>query len=415
MKTTFCKSLSLGVASLAGLASQAFSQDYSFTNSPNLLGDWGGARTQLAEDGVTFDVFHTYDVYDDLDGALDGGNNHFGRLRARMTLDLDKLIGFENAKFVISGVHQYGRNYNRSGFGVFTNPSSIEGAETTRLAEFWLEQTLAEGAFTYRIGKIDAVGAFGNQEYGSSFMNDEFAYVPNAIFGSALPFDPAEKLGLIATWVMHKPSNSSNVYLKGGVFDTNELDAYYDDHNGLRASWEGPVGYAAEIGYKDNGSADSMPSFLKVGMHYNTGDFSTYLGSAKSNDYLVYTSIGRTLKYLDTGKVRHLDASLMWVYSPEDRNLYHHELTAILRMVGPFASRPNDEVGLGFIAAFLSNDYSETQVADANEEYTLELSYKAKVTGWLTLQPSLQYVKNPMGNNDRDDVIITGIRGVINL
>lgn len=419
MNKTFSKSLSLGVACFAGLFSQAIAQDYSITNSPNLFGDWDGSRTSLANDGITFDLFHIFDSYDDIDGALSNGTAYFGRFRARMNLDLEKLAGIEGGKFVVSGVHQYGRNYNRSRFGVFTNPSSIEGAETTRLAEFWFEQTLAEGAFSYRLGKIDAVGAFGNQEYGSSFMNDEFAYVPNAIFGPALPYDPAEKLGLIATWVMTRPTASSDLYLKAGIFDTNNLDAYYDDHNGLRASWEGPVGYAAEFGYRENGSASSMPGFFKVGMHYNTGDFSTYDADVEDNDYLFYTGLGKTLMYLDGDKSRHLDASLMWVYAPEDRNLYHHEFTAMARFIGPFASRPQDELGIGLIAAFLSSDYSDAQVTaggvNANEEFTLELSYKAKVTGWLTIQPSIQAIKNPQGNGDRDTVWVTGIRGVINL
>lgn len=401
--------LSLCTGSLA-LSTLSYGQN----DSPHLLGDWGGVRSDLESKGITFDIYHIFDVYDDFSGAAESGTAYFGRQRVAVDIDLETLADWNNSYISMSAVHQYGHNYNRSRFGILTNPSSIEGNDTTRLANIYFGQDLAEGMLSYKIGKVDGVGEFGAQEYGSTFMNDEFAYVPNAMFGSALPFDPAQKLGLIVTY---RPLDNGT-YLKGGIFDSNDLDAYANDDHGFDLSWDGPVAYAAEIGYQSDATQTANPAFVKLGIHYNTGNFDKFLSANQSDDnYLLYLSVGQTIYQFDRSGDRHLDASLTWTQAPDDRNVYANEVTALLRAVGPFSGRPDDELGLGLVAAFLSDDYSEASTLgggpSANEEYTVELTYKAAITPWFQLQPSLQAVINPAGNSDRDTVWIAGLRSVV--
>lgn len=221
------------------------------------------------------------------------------------------------------------------------------GADTKRLADVWFGQTLLDGRLFYKVGKVDAVGAFGLQEYGSTFMNDEFAYVPNAIFGSGLAFDPAQKLGLIAEYRFADGTATDGLYLKLGLFDSNQSSPYRDDDNGIRFDWTGPVAYAGEFGYRSQ-SADK-PAFAKVGFHYNTDAFAKLAqpGAFADDNYLVYLSAGKTLHHFDASGQRYLQASVFYNYAPENRNLYHHELTAMARSIGPFAGRPQDELGLG--------------------------------------------------------------------
>ncbi len=390
---------------------------YTLGDTPHLLGDWGGARSDLADAGVDLQLYQILDVYDDVSGAAESGTAWFGRLRVGATLDLEKLLGWESAVFSINGVDQYGKNYNRSRFGVLTNPSSIEGADTTRLADVWFGQTLLDGRLFYKVGKVDAVGAFGLQEYGSTFMNDEFAYVPNAIFGSGLAFDPAQKLGLIAEYRFADGTATDGLYLKLGLFDSNQSAPCRDDDNGLRFDWTGPIAYAGEFGYRSQ-SADK-PAFAKVGFHYNTDAFAKLAqpGALADDNYLAYLSAGKTLHHFDASGQRYLQASIFYNYAPQNRNLYHHELTAMVRAIGPFAGRPLDELGLGLVAAFLSDDFSRASVASggpsADTEYTIELAYKARITPWLVLQPDLQVVFDPAGDTSRDPVWIAGFRTVI--
>jgi porin len=387
---------------------------YADTATSHFFGDWGGARSDLAAKGIDIQAYHIFDVYDDFSGAAESGTAYFGRQRVALDFDLEQLLGWEASYLSISGVYQYGQNYNRSRFGVFTNPSSIEGNETTRLANIYFGQSLFDGRLHYKIGKVDGVGEFGAQEYGSTFMNDEFAYVPNALFTSGLPFDPAQKLGMVVTYSPF----GQGIYLKGGIYDSNNLDAYDDDDHGFSFDWQGAVAYAAEIGYRSDPKTTSRPGFIKLGTHYNTDTAAHYLnGESSGHNYLIYLSAGQTLFNFSSEGDRHLDASLTWVHAPENRNLYANEFTAMLRAVGPFAGRPHDELGLGLVAALISDDFSEASKLGggpaSSEEYTVELTYKAAITPWLDLQPSLQAVVNPAGDTSRDTVWIAGLRTVL--
>jgi len=409
------KTLALPAICLTSVSAHA---NYDITETPYLFGDWGGARTDLAEAGVELKFEHIFDIYDDFSGASESGTAYFGRQRVAATFDLEKLLGWSDAIISISGVDQYGNNYNRSRFNVLTNPSSIEGADTTRLANIWFGHTVLDGQLTYKVGKLDAVGEFGAQEYGSTFMNDEFAYVPNAIFGSGLPFDPAQKLGFVFEYRLADATETDGLYIKAGVFDSNNSDAYLDDHNGLSFDWTGPVAYAGEIGYRN--SASGKPLFVRLGGHYNTDDFadlSSTTGETIDNNYLVYLSAGKTLHHLDNSGDRYIQASFTYNYAPEDRNTYHHQVTALARAIGPFAARPQDELGIGLVAAYLSDDFSDNRIrgggATADAEYTIELAYKAAITPWLTLQPDLQVVLDPSGDDSRDPVWIAGFRTVV--
>jgi phosphoketolase len=116
-------------------------------------------------------------------------------------------------------------------------------------------------------------------------------------------------------------------------------------------------------------------------------------GSEGFSDHniLGYLSAGKTFHYFDSDEKRPLNISLTWVNCPANRNTYHNEFTAALQAQGPFASRSHDALGIGFIAAYLSDDYSASVLTSrgrsAREECIIEVAYKIATTRWLTLQP----------------------------
>ncbi|WP_269541756.1 carbohydrate porin [Cerasicoccus fimbriatus] len=404
------------MACLATFVGSAAADDQDFFTRDHMLGDWYGVRTDLEDEGVSFDFNNTFDYYDDIAGALASGGTYFGRARATINLDLDKLVGLPNAKVSVGGVSQYGKNYNRSRFGVLTNPSSIEGVDTTRFANIWFEQSLFDNFVTYRVGKVDGVGNFGAQPYGGTFMNDELVYIPNLLFAAGLPFDPAQQLGAVVTLRPFEDTDAAGLYFKGGVFNSNNLNAIIFDDIGTDFTWDGPVAIAGEVGY-DFG--DEYPGYAKAGLHHNFGTFDEVNSANRSRgNTLFYANVGQTIWNLNDSGERHVDASFSLNYAPkEEVNVYHFETTAMIRAIGPFEARPIDEAGVGLIAAWLSDDYSNSLAApgydSSGNEFTVEVTYKARVTPWFTVQPDFQVVVNPNGNAARDPVYLVGVRNVI--
>lgn len=81
-------------------------------------------------------------------------------------------------------------------------------------------------------------------------------------------------------------------------------------------------------------------------------------------------------------------------------------------------SRPESMVSIGYGMASLSDRYRRANPADAPpltaSENALELTYSDRLLPFLTLQPDVQYVFRPSGLRDADDVLVLGLRAIIN-
>jgi porin len=71
-------------------------------------------------------------------------------------------------------------------------------------------------------------------------------------------------------------------------------------------------------------------------------------------------------------------------------------------------------VGLGVASAMLSTRYLEAREADASPvdraEVAFEVTGSVPVTGWLRLQPNLQYIVNPGMDPTLDNSLVLGVR-----
>lgn len=383
-----------------------------------LTGDWGGVRQNLEDNGITFDLFETFDFYGNVTGGDHRALEYFARTRLTMDVDLEKLMGWKGGEFYISAVTQQGENFAKTKMNLYTNPSGIEGKQTTRLAEIWLQQKFFGEKIALKIGKIDGVNEFGVQELGSAFMNDELNYVTNQTFTAGMPFDPAGKPGAVLTLKPFDGAVASGFYGKVGIFAGNDNNAYFLDDTGTSFAIRPPAVLGAEIGFKTPKDSGLLPGTYKVGMHYNYGNTTRFDGTVADNNWFIYGIASQTLHYMDVEKNRHIDAGFSLGGAPGDRNKNYLEATAIVRITGPFASRPLDEIGLGFIISNFSHDFSEqNQLAGgpdvAGSEKTIEISYKAQINRWLLLQPDVQIVVDPIGDTHRSTALLLGMRTVI--
>ncbi|MFO5243995.1 carbohydrate porin, partial [Salmonella enterica subsp. enterica serovar 1,4,[5],12:i:-] len=77
----------------------------------------------------------------------------------------------------------------------------------------------------------------------------------------------------------------------------------------------------------------------------------------------------------------------------------------------PFRSRPDDEAGVALATAVFGDRYRRSLGPGAEAaETALELTYSAKLTDWLTVQPDLQWVLDPSGDPALRDAWVVGVR-----
>ena len=107
----------------------------------------------------------------------------------------------------------------------------------------------------------------------------------------------------------------------------------------------------------------------------------------------------------------------MRVGEPGDRNSLGYEATLGARYSGLFDCRPDDKIGAGFIYSDNSDSASAAYFA-ANQrtlggEFTFELDYQYNPTPWLSIQPDAQYIVDPGGDYQREDILVLGLRTIV--
>ncbi len=392
----------------------------SFWTQQYMLGDWGGTRTRLEKQGVTFDINDIGDFQADVMGSQTHHATYFGRLRASMDLDFRKLANFDGELFV-SAIWQYGPNLSGKYLGVNTLTSSIAGEDSLRLDQFWYQHSFANDMFKVKLGQIAAVNEFGATDFFDILFNDELGYAPNALFGAKQPFSPAGKPGIVLWGDLS--DITPGLYTKAGVF-TAYANAYNPDNHGFNYGDDfnhGVVG-SFEVGYIEqktvyNGSyklgvnANGLAVYTNPATGQNlSGNFTAY-GIAQKT---VFHPMGLDGK-LQTKKG--LDLLLEFVGAPGDRNSLQFEVTSGARYTGLIPGRDQDKVGFGVIYSNNGGAYSQAyQNANGRSlggETTIELDYQYNPAPWLSIQPDTQFIVEPGGDGTRSPIVVMGLRTIV--
>jgi carbohydrate-selective porin OprB len=107
------------------------------------------------------------------------------------------------------------------------------------------------------------------------------------------------------------------------------------------------------------------------------------------------------------------DQGLGWfgrlAYEPQNRNFIDFYFDTGLTYKGLIPTRDGDTLGIAIAYAHLSSGVQETEVDESpvsvGAETALELTYQAQLTKWLSIQPDLQVIINPGGNNELKNAI----------
>lgn len=391
-------------------------QSTSIWDQKELTGDWGGERTALRDQGIDFTFNDIGDFLSDVSGSQTHHATYFGRFRGNLDIDFKKLADVDGHLFV-SAMYQYGRNLSGGSpyLNIFSSTSSIAGEESLRLDEAWYEQGFWDSKLKLKVGQIACVNDFGSTGFFDILMNDETGYAPNILFGPNQPFSPSGKPGAELTIMLD--DITKGLYIKGGGFVANR-DPYHPDGTGL--NWQndfrnGAVG-AGEIGYKEQNT--QYDGHYMVGVVFNELDNRyTDLATGRSLDgnYVGYFSLNKSVYHpMENGKLnteKGLDVLFQLMGAPGDRNSRELETLLGLRYTGLIEGRDHDEFGFGAIYTDASPDLS-TSPRSGEEDF--ELTYKIQVFPWFYVQPDVQAIFNPLGNTSQSDILVVGLRTIVN-
>ena len=390
---------------------------------PYLLGDWGGARSRLADKGIVFDFFYISDSQGNPTGGRQQSATTWERVRTTIDIDFYQLMEWPGLRFHATGLWQTGGNLGAR-MGALANPSDLVSLNAARLDSFWLEQNFFHNELRIRTGQLAGLDFYGNQEYGGTFLIEPLGYAFGNLFSSIYEsFNPA---GTPGAEVKFAPKRS--FYVKTAVMAGNR-DPYHQDPTGFEFKIRDTPNYLFETGYlvsPEDGitklgsmSGKSYPGVYKFGGIYNHGQFSDPAGRKSHGNYLVYGMASQAMYRTEAGSNRGLDATFGFDWSPGDVSRANAQITAGVRFNAPFRERKQDRVACGLVYSKISDPFSRFGQllggAPLGSEKAFELNYSLKVRPYLLLEPTFQYYVNVGGNPLLSNPAVFGLRTKITL
>lgn len=429
--------LAAALVVLACLASAAAAHDETTqrTGQGWLLGDWGGHRTRLLEQGVDFQLGYVSEIAYNAAGGASTLVDYTGQVTVGARLDLERLVGLHDATFQVTYTQRAGRNLSEdAGLDTLQLVQEVWGrGQTVRLTEMWFEQKYLDRAVSWKAGRLTFGGEFAT--FPCDFQNLTFCgAAPGNILGNYLYNWP------ISQWATRvQVALGSTGYLKVGAYDQNPQYLGYADKL-LPVFYPGSVGVLvpAELAWLPSFGGGTLPGSYKLGGWYSSanaqsvavnGDgqpapHASLLALNRQGLYGGYLTIQQQVTRNGTENPRAgVNLFLNAVIADSATSIRDRQVTAGLTWTGPFATRPDDSVAFaagmtrvsdGVVnAAPLLNASGFGPLPTKSAEYVFELDYTVAVRPGLLVRPNLQYIVSEGGGSQTANILVLGLKTVV--
>lgn len=308
-----------------------------------------------------------------------------------------------------------------------SNPvSNIMAANHFRVYNLWYRQAWREETFVIKAGQLAADDDFMGSDYAGLFINPAFGAMPSQVGtplargnSPAFPIYPVAAPG-----VFFSVSPAESWYAQAGVYygrpgpDTG-------DNRGFDWAGESPFEVAMffEGGYRYK--LANRPATLRLGSAYHTGRWEDFSSRAADGTVAAQPAAPSFYAIHDLELLASPEGKpvlgLFWRggMTPEpELSIVSAYTDAGLNWFGPLPGRLNDVAGAAVSYTRFGEDFrrSTSPGSVAADETTLELTYRAQLTRWFSIQADTQLLFNPAvspKSGSRETAVVLGLRAQI--
>lgn len=408
--------------------------------SPWLLGDWNGERQKLSEQGFDFTLKYVAELGSNLAGGYD--KSRTARLSDQIILgvdmDLNKLLGWQDATLRIGIGERHGRDisndrvHHPDATGMTSTMEVYGGGNAWRLSQLWYEQKLFDRRLAVKLGRFGHGEDF--DQFPCEFQNVTLCGSQEGNWNGAWNSFPISQWAIRARYQF-----TPEFYVQAGAYDKNPGNA--EVSNGFKPFIAGSIGTSFPVEAVWKGRINDLSSEYHLGYYYSDVDGRDPLKDANGNPaalsglpYRKYSdnsgwwlSAQQQLTTVDGNNKRGLNIFTNLTFNDPDSSFIENLIQIGLIYRGPFASRPDDTIGLGASRLKVNDRVSRNAelinagngvnsmadglyVPEQKREYSVELNYGYQATRWLMVRPNLQYVKYPGGLTQTDSALVGGVQ-----
>ena len=420
---------------LLAIALLASGSAHAGDTSDTLTGDWGGLRTDLRAKGIEFQFGYVSETAANLRGGTRHLTDYTDQWTFGTTLDLDRLLGLPHARFQATITDRNGRNLSSdAGLNTLQQVQEVFGrGQTWRITQLWYDQSFFDGAFDWKIGRLTVGEDFASAA--CDFMNLTFCGAqPGNIVGDYWFNWP------VSQWATRgKLALSGFGYVQLGVYEVNPT--YLENGDAFSLSAPGATGalIPLELGWLPTVGEAKLPGSYKFGLWYDTSRADDVSDNDQGQSLLVVG--GQPQRH--RGRYGAYVAALQQVARPSptepDRGLsvfirasladrrtatLDSQIAVGMVYTGPFDARPRDEIGFAVGLTHVNDRVADAQrqqnaaglgpVPVQQSEYAAEIYYGLHAISGVVLRPNLQFIHDPGGVSQNEDVLVIGLKAVVN-
>jgi len=409
-----------------------------------LTGDWGGARTALANKGILFDL----DVTQLLQGNAHGGkdtNNAFrysGSADYYLKLDTARMGLWPGGLLVFHGETKIGDNINPK-VGSLLSPNfqgllPVPGDPgMTTLSEFYFMQALSE-QFVIMAGKADGtavadVNAFASNQR-TQFMNVGLRINPVLFYGAPYTAMTAAAIWLPTKWLQISTAVVDNdpdgaVTMTG--FNTafhgrnwcsvmQEFDFtskpfdktghqrfgwFWTSHDFAELSGDSRIQFPRVIGPRVI-PRQLVPRWARV-LRLGNQVYSLTEPETSADTWGLYYNFDQYLFTEAEDPEQGVGVFGRFGYGGEP-NIFEQFYSFGVSGKGSIPTRDRDTWGIGYYHANISDDINPA--FGLHSEQGVEVYYNIEITPWCHLTPDFQVIVDPGGSSRNDVAVVYGLR-----
>lgn len=396
-----------------------------------MTGDWGGARTALAEKGITFDMDVTQIIQDNAHGGAStkNGFRYSGSSDMYLRLDTGKMGLWKGGHITLHAEPKWGNGVNAKAGSLM--PVNFDAYLPTAdecvmaLSEWYYTQVLLEGKLILVAGKLWGAMAFDKNEFANSeqtqFMNLGLrvnplvgAFLPYTDLGAAAIVNPTDWLSIL-TAVADSEGKATTT--------------------GFNTTFHGPTHTSVIHEWNVKIKPFDKPGTQRVGFVWSSMEYKNLqpVSPFKETGPLM-------MKLLGPKTFQKVGSMLPFNYAPDNVMIYYNfdqyvitkaddptqgiglfgrygwarsDVNAITNYYsfgvggkGMVPERPKDQYGVGFYLLDMSN----YMPSNYTQETGVEMYYSFEIAPWLHVSPDFQIVCNPGSGGYHDTALVWGIR-----
>lgn len=412
------KKLSLALLPLLAAMTSAQAESAFDPQGQYLLGDWGGKRTELAQQGVKFEANLLTDTAYLAEGGRNDGADSLtsAQLWLGTQLDMEKLAGWDGVTIRAVATARQGQSTSIEDLQDPSAPhmANVQGTfgrgnQKSRLSELSIEKKFKDQGTSIKAGRLGLGMDFNVMA--CDFASTAFCAAQMGKWqGNIWMNTPVSQWGARV-----KQELNPELAVQVGVYEFNPENAL--ERHGWNLDTENADGVTipAEVIWTPKSFVNGLPGSYRVGGMYNTADnpdnqYDVAKGKGvdgKNRTFAGWLAVEQQLTSTGNGRQGlHSFANFTW--HDRDTNKVDNSQQIGLKYIGLVDSQPNDILGLAVNRVHV-NDRINNPNFDASAEYNIELNYSYNPTKWLMLRPNLQYVINPGSTNNVDNAFVLGL------